>query len=65
MKQKIMIVDLDAHQGNGYEKDFLNDTDIHIVDFYNHHIYPHDLEAAEAITDNISVSHFDDDDKYN
>ena len=24
-KKNIMIVDLDAHQGNGYERDFLGD----------------------------------------
>ncbi len=33
--KKVMIVDLDAHQGNGHEKDFLNDPDIFILDCYN------------------------------
>lgn len=32
---KIMIVDLDAHQGNGHENDFINNKDIFIVDAYN------------------------------
>jgi len=32
---KIMIIDLDAHQGNGYERDLLDDTDIFVVDCYN------------------------------
>ena len=35
-----MIVDLDAHQGNGHERDHLNDPDCYIVDAYNHGIYP-------------------------
>lgn len=40
--KKIMIIDLDAHQGNGYEKDFVIDEDVYIVDCYNHKIYPSD-----------------------
>ena len=40
-----MIVDLDAHQGNGYEVDFLDDENICIVDFYNHDNYPYDYLA--------------------
>jgi histone deacetylase 11 len=32
---KIMIIDLDAHQGNGYERDLVDDTDIFVVDCYN------------------------------
>jgi histone deacetylase 11 len=34
--KKIMIVDLDAHQGNGHERDHLDDKDTFIIDFYNH-----------------------------
>ena len=31
-----MIIDLDAHQGNGHETDFLNDKEtVYIVDFFN------------------------------
>jgi histone deacetylase 11 len=32
---KIMIIDLDAHQGNGHERDFLNDENVFILDCYN------------------------------
>jgi histone deacetylase 11 len=35
-----MIIDLDAHQGNGHERDFIDDKNIHIIDFYNYRIYP-------------------------
>lgn len=48
--QRIMIIDLDAHQGNGHERDHLNRTDIFIVDAYNHHIYPGDSYAQQAIS---------------
>ena len=41
-KRRIMIVDLDAHQGNGHERDHLEDPETYIVDFYNHSIYPQD-----------------------
>lgn len=38
-----MIIDLDAHQGNGHERDYLDDTaNTFILDFYNHGIYPGD-----------------------
>jgi len=37
-----MIIDLDAHQGNGHEKDFVVKESVYIVDCYNHKIYPKD-----------------------
>lgn len=40
--KRVMIIDLDAHQGNGHERDHLNREDIFIVDAYNHSIYPGD-----------------------
>lgn len=50
-----MIIDLDAHQGNGHERDALNDPDIYIIDAYNHGIYPNDVEAKDAIADDLSI----------
>ena len=50
-----MIIDLDAHQGNGHERDFINDKNVFIVDMYNHNIYPADRYAKEAINVDISV----------
>ena len=47
---KVMIIDLDAHQGNGHERDFLGDKDPFIFDAYNPSIYPNDLEAKSAIS---------------
>ena len=43
--KKIMIVDLDAHQGNGHERDHIGDPDTFIMDCYNHRIYPNDKYA--------------------
>lgn len=61
MKKKIAIVDLDAHQGNGHERDFINDPDVFIVDLYNHHIYPGDYHASQAIKEDVSVDSSDSD----
>ena len=43
--RKVMIVDFDAHQGNGHERDFLHDNRVHIMDMYNKWIYPGDNHA--------------------
>eukprot|EP01139_Manchomonas_bermudensis_P007204 Amastigsp_a179877_34.p1 type:complete len:237 gc:universal Amastigsp_a179877_34:284-994(+) len=47
--QRVMIVDLDAHQGNGHERDFLDDDNTFIFDAYNNRIFPGDDFAAGAI----------------
>jgi histone deacetylase 11 len=47
----ILIVDLDAHQGNGHARDKLRtaDRDTFILDMYNADIYPGDREARAGI----------------
>jgi len=47
--KKVMIIDLDAHQGNGHERDLGDDPDVFILDMYNHDIYPGDREAGRGI----------------
>ena len=54
-KKRIMIVDLDAHQGNGYERDLLGDNQVYIIDFYNHDIYPNDRYAKQAIRKDAKI----------
>ena len=61
---RIMIVDLDAHQGNGHERDFLTDSTVHIVDAYNPYIYPGDTFAEQGISTRIAVTRHDDDESY-
>mmetsp|Transcript_665 Transcript_665/g.571 ORF Transcript_665/g.571 Transcript_665/m.571 type:complete len:225 (+) Transcript_665:28-702(+) len=50
---RVLIIDLDAHQGNGHERDakdfFKNDRNIRILDGYNASIYPGDNYAKERI----------------
>ena len=50
-----MIVDLDAHQGNGYERDLQNDPNVFILDAYNHSIYPGDSYAKQGIDYDMKV----------
>uniref|UniRef100_A0AAY4EFX3 Histone deacetylase 11 n=1 Tax=Denticeps clupeoides TaxID=299321 RepID=A0AAY4EFX3_9TELE len=49
------IIDLDAHQGNGHERDFLEDRRVYIMDVYNRHIYPGDGFAKRAIKRKVEL----------
>ncbi|XAR69257.1 Histone deacetylase [Bertholletia excelsa] len=53
---RVMIIDLDAHQGNGHEKDFSTDRRVYILDMYNPEIYPFDFEARRYIDRKIEVA---------
>ncbi|KAK1551154.1 hypothetical protein Q3G72_031151 [Acer saccharum] len=52
---RVMIIDLDAHQGNGHEKDFANDRRVYTLDMYNPGIYPFDYEAKRYIDQEVEV----------
>jgi len=49
-----MIIDLDAHQGNGHERDFTHDVlvlkTVYIFDIYSCPNYPSDYDAKRAIS---------------
>ena len=45
--ERIMVVDLDAHQGNGVESIYRDDPSVAVLDLYNGEIFPGD-EAARA-----------------
>jgi histone deacetylase 11 len=47
--ERVLIVDLDAHQGNGHERLARGDPDLFIVDLYNRDIYPQDFAARRRI----------------
>ena len=46
---RIMVIDLDAHQGNGFEGVFKDDPRIINFDVYNGRIFPQDTDAAQYI----------------
>ncbi|XP_060036322.1 histone deacetylase 11 isoform X1 [Erinaceus europaeus] len=58
------IVDLDAHQGNGHERDFMGDKRVYIMDVYNRHIYPGDRFAKEAIRRKVELEWGTEDEEY-
>lgn len=47
--KNVMIIDLDAHQGDGYAHDFRDDPSVFIVDVYARNLFPKDEEAQERI----------------
>lgn len=59
-----MIVDFDAHQGNGHENDFSGDERVYIMDMYNRWIYPNDRRAKEVIKKKIELDVHTKDDTY-
>ena len=48
---QVLYIDLDAHQGNGVERDKLRhgDTELFVLDMYNAGVFPKDDEAKAAI----------------
>ncbi len=46
---KVMVIDLDVHQGNGHETAFKDDPRVTILDAYNEDIFPHDEPAKTFI----------------
>lgn len=58
------IIDLDAHQGNGHERDFLDDQRVFIMDMYNCHIYPRDGYAKKAIKRRVELDWGTEDSEY-
>ncbi|XP_019053834.1 PREDICTED: histone deacetylase 2 isoform X2 [Nelumbo nucifera] len=52
---RVMIIDLDAHQGNGHEMDFANDSRVYILDMYNPEIYPRDFVARRHINQRVEI----------
>jgi len=48
-RREVLILDLDAHQGNGIERIHSDDPGVHILDIFNADIYPEDRAAARRI----------------
>ncbi|KAI6077364.1 Histone deacetylase 11 isoform X1 [Aix galericulata] len=61
---KATIIDLDAHQGNGHERDFMDDQRVYIMDAYNRYIYPGDGFAKRAIKRKVELEWGTEDTEY-
>ncbi len=64
LAQKFLIIDLDAHQGNGHETDFGDDADVYILDAYNGEVFPHDEAAKRGIDGKVELPAFSGDAEY-
>ena len=53
--KRFLIIDLDAHQGNGHERDHTDAGKFYIIDAYNHGIYPGDQKALSSISHDIVI----------
>lgn len=62
--QKAMIIDLDAHQGNGHQRDFLEDDNVYIFDIYNKDVYPREHEIKHAINKKVELQSYSGDKLY-
>jgi histone deacetylase 11 len=62
--RKVLIVDLDAHQGNGNASIFQDDPRVSMFDIFNGHIYPGDYKAARYVKHNHPVEMFVNDGEY-
>ena len=61
---KVLIVDLDAHQGNGNSSILGNDNRVAILDMYNSAIYPNDVEAAQRVKYRVPLKRRTNTDEY-
>lgn len=59
-----MVLDLDAHQGNGYERDFIGVPEVYIMDMYNKNIFPKDKKAKHAIRKKVELDYLVEDEEY-
>ena len=57
--KRVLIVDVDAHQGNGYASIFYNEPRVIILDAYNGLIYPKDFIASSRIDYAILLDYTD------
>jgi len=64
--RKVMIIDLDVHQGNGHERDKITtkDREMYIFDMYNRWIYPCDENAKQAINMQVELQNGTQDEEY-
>lgn len=62
--KRFLIIDLDAHQGNGHARDHMDRNKYCIFDVYNHYIYPGDEDAKRGISYDINALDCNDDMSY-
>jgi len=63
---RVMVVDTDAHQGNGVERDVarLGEADTWVLDVYNRNNYPRDVGAKRGIGTDVPLRPYTSDEEY-
>lgn len=61
---KVLIIDFDAHQGNGHSFIFRNEPRVAILDVYNSDIFPNDSEAEKYVKYRVTIRSMTDDEEY-
>lgn len=51
-------------KGNGYERDFIGNSKVFIIDVFNKNIYPKDTYAETAISKAVKLDYFIQDYEY-
>lgn len=64
LARRFLIVDLDAHQGDGHSTLFMEDDQVQILDMYNASIFPGDPRARDGVTWDIRLRPGTGDDEY-
>ncbi len=62
---KILIIDIDAHHGNGNAYTFMDKTNVTILDIYNNDIYPQNNLTKERVNINVPLAAGTDGRRYN
>ncbi len=52
---RVLIIDLDAHQGNGFTSVLKDDPRVYILDVYNREVYPGDTDAMRYIDMDLPI----------
>lgn len=55
---------IDISKGNGYERDFIGNSKVFIIDVFNKNIYPKDVFAESAISRTVKLDYFVQDYEY-
>lgn len=57
IEDKILIIDIDAHHGNGNAYSFMEDSSVSLLDIYNGQIYPDNKFTKQRVNINVPLNH--------
>lgn len=63
-EEDLLIVDFDAHEGNGHKAALGTNPRVHILDIYNGDIYPQDVASREGVEFDCPIRMYTEDEEY-